>query len=123
MSHWQKQREKGPLYGQSLFYLCPEPETLRSRIDRRVAEMLETGWIEEIETLAVLDGWEESQSFKAIGYAEVLRLLRGECELADCLEDIRKQTWHYARRQRTWFKKMPGYRLLGDNPIEEIGAV
>jgi len=120
LSQWQKKREPGPLDGLPLFYLCPEPETLRSRIDQRVADMLERGWPEEVTALAEEEGWESSQSFQAIGYAEVLRLIRREMDKEACLEEIRKQTWHYARRQRTWFKKMPDCRPLGNKPEEEI---
>lgn len=120
LSRWQKKREPGPLQGRPLFYLCPESEVLRQRIDHRVEEMLETGWLEEVEVLGEVQGWEDSQSFQAIGYAEVLRLVRGEIDEKKCVEEIRKQTWHYARRQRTWFRKVPGCYFLGHQPVEEI---
>ena len=108
MSQWQQQRTPGLLQGAKVFCLQQEPERLRDRITRRVAAMLAGGWIDEVQQLAERLGWESSQASRAIGYAEVLWHLRGQLSFEECRAAIEQQTWQYARRQRTWFRKQQG---------------
>ncbi len=108
MSEWQQQRTPGPLAGAKVFYLCPDPEQLRERINHRVTAMLASGWQEEVRQLVQRHGWENAQSARAIGYHHVLNSVRGKLSLPECTAEIQKQTWQYARRQRTWFRKQEG---------------
>ena len=44
---------------------------------------------------------------KAIGYEELALYVRGKISLADAAEEIKKRTRRFAKRQITWFKRMP----------------
>ncbi len=51
---------------------------------------------------------------QSLGYREMAALVRGEAGFERTLEAIIRRTWQYARRQRTWFRRMTGgFRLRG----------
>lgn len=80
------------------------PEEHRRRIRVRARHMLDTGWVEEVEALAAAGHGPESPAMTSIGYADVLRFARGELSREETLEAIVRDTWQYARRQRTWLR-------------------
>jgi tRNA dimethylallyltransferase len=41
----------------------------------------------------------------SIGYRELGGYLRGECTLDEAVKKTKEATWHYAKRQLTWFKR------------------
>ena len=47
---------------------------------------------------------------KGIGYKEIVEYLQGEVSLDYAIEHIKKSTRHFAKRQLTWFRKMPYIR-------------
>ena len=79
-------------------------EILYDRIDRRVDQMLEMGLLAETESL-MKDGVFEinATAAQAIGYKELLGYLRGENSLDTAVEDLKRATRRYAKRQITWF--------------------
>lgn len=82
-------------------------DELYQRIDTRVPQMLEQGWIEEVRALQSTD-WEPFlQNKKIIGYDVVLHYLNeGSVELdkQEMIALIQKKTRNYAKRQLTFFK-------------------
>jgi tRNA dimethylallyltransferase len=55
-----------------------------------------------------------SQACKALGYRELFKVLRNQWSLTEAREEIVRQTRRFAKRQMTWFKKVPGseFRVL-----------
>jgi len=94
-----------PRYPIFIIGLGREREELYRRINRRVEEMLEKGWVEEVKRILAMGYDETSKPFSGIGYREVLRYTRGLIPYEDMVEEIKKQTRHYAKRQFTWFAK------------------
>lgn len=79
-------------------------ETLYKRIDARVDIMLREGLLEETERLLREGIFEvNSTAAQAIGYKELLGFLRGERSLADAVDELKRATRRYAKRQMTWF--------------------
>jgi len=72
--------------------------------------MIESGWIDEVQQLLQDGVLPESQAMKAIGYQELVLYLDGQLSLAAASELIKKRTRHFAKRQMTWFKRMPYIR-------------
>ena len=64
--------------------------------------MIEDGWLEEVKTLK--EQGVDFKKVKDIGYRELAEYLDTGGSLPDVLEDIRRQTRNYAKRQITWFK-------------------
>lgn len=76
---------------------------LYDRINRRVDIMVEAGLIEEAKDFYNIDP--EKTACQAIGYKELAPYFNGEKSLEDCLESLKIETRHYAKRQLTWFRK------------------
>ncbi len=87
----------------------------RRRLSRRAASMLDGGWREEVEELLEAGYARGSIPFRTIGYAAVAEWISGEISREDALACILRDTWAYARRQRTWFRhQMPADTLRLD---------
>lgn len=87
--------------------------------------MLEAGLLEEVRGLLNLEFRPSDPGLSATGYAELIPVIRGERELEDAAEQIRRTTRRYARRQITWFRhQVPAdsVRLAGARPPEELAA-
>lgn len=77
-------------------------EVLYERINRRVDLMVEAGLVEEArENLSK----EKATSAQAIGHKELAPYFRGEKSLGQALDDLKRETRRYAKRQITWFKR------------------
>ena len=88
----------------------PRP-ALYERIDARVVEMFDRGFVEEVR--ALLSRYpRDCHAFKAIGYRQVARHLDGEISLAEAIHEMQKESRHYAKRQLTWFRSLPDIRWL-----------
>ncbi|HEY5221293.1 MAG TPA: tRNA (adenosine(37)-N6)-dimethylallyltransferase MiaA [Candidatus Paceibacterota bacterium] len=99
------QRTKSPpLFNTLVLGLNPPPGILRERIDRRVDEMFHAGFVDEVKTLMKKYG-SSVPAFNAIGYREIIDHLNGGLSIEDAAAAIKLNTWHYAKRQVTWFKK------------------
>lgn len=94
-------------------------EDLYRRIDERVGRIFEAGLVEELRGLLAAGCRESSNAFKALGYRETLRHLRGEIGLAEAIELTRRNTRRYAKRQWTWFRKEEGVTWFVINPDGE----
>ncbi len=78
---------------------------LYGRINRRVDIMLENGLLDEAR--AFYGAQNGATSAAAIGYKELLPYLRGELPLDECVENLKRATRRYAKRQLTWFRRDP----------------
>ncbi|MBE6647726.1 MAG: tRNA (adenosine(37)-N6)-dimethylallyltransferase MiaA [Ruminococcaceae bacterium] len=79
-------------------------ELLYNRIDRRVDIMVEQGLIEETKRLMADGVFERSvTAAQAIGYKELFPYLRGEDSLENCIDELKRASRRYAKRQITWF--------------------
>ncbi len=82
-------------------------ETLDRRIEQRVAQMWDQGFVDEVRTLAAQGLREGRTASRAIGYQHVLAFLDGEISEADAQERTVSGTRRFARRQDSWFGKDP----------------
>lgn len=78
-------------------------DLLYDRINKRVDIMLENGLLSEVEQL-VEHGYESCQSMQAIGYKEIVPVVKGSVSLAQASEKLKQHSRNYAKRQMTWFK-------------------
>ena len=79
-------------------------ELLYHRIDRRVDVMISSGLVEETKRLMEKGVFERSPTAsQAIGYKELFPFLRGEDSLENCIDELKRASRRYAKRQITWF--------------------
>lgn len=102
-----QQQEQPPTY--PILYIgldCAEPENLRQRIARRTQVMIDAGLVAEVATLIDRYG-ADLPLLNTLGYAEVRSHLQGNHSLATAIELITQHTCQFAKRQRTWFRRVP----------------
>ena len=76
---------------------------LYDRINLRVDLMIENGLLEEAEEFYNIS--QDKTACQAIGYKELAPYFRGDATLEECVEKLKLETRHYAKRQLTWFRK------------------
>ena len=94
-------------------------EELYARIDLRVEKMVEAGLFREVEELLEKGVPQTAQCMQGIGYKEVAEGLCLRLPAEEIAENIKKNTRNYAKRQITFFKRMPDLTVL---PPEESCA-
>ena len=99
-----QRRRCEPRYNTLVIGLNPPPGVLRERIDRRVDEMIAAGFADEVAAL-VREYGPSMPEFNAIGYREMIARLNGATTIDKTAAAIKMDTWHYAKRQLTWFRK------------------
>ncbi|WLR43466.1 tRNA (adenosine(37)-N6)-dimethylallyltransferase MiaA [Bacillus carboniphilus] len=120
MTDYIKSQDQELLYDVTIIGLTMERESLYKRIDCRVDLMMRDGLLEEVESL-YKDGYQECQSMKAIGYKEFFPFFSGESSLDEVIEELKRNSRRYAKRQLTWFRnKMPVTWFDMTPPINQV---
>jgi len=87
------------------FGLVMDRELLSERIDQRVNTMFEQGFVEEVQKLIPGGLLEGRTAQRALGYSQIVSHLQGEISLDAAIEETKRATRQYARRQETWFSR------------------
>lgn len=96
-------------------------EVLDERIERRVDRMWDGGLVDEVRRLESLGLREGRTASRALGYAQVLRFLAGECSEEEARDDTVRGTRKFARRQDTWFRRDPRISWLPYDAHDLVG--
>jgi len=94
-------------------YLKRNWESLKTRIENRMFDMVRRGLIDEIRYL--LQRGMSLTTLQAIGYKEFIPYLRGERSLEESIKEAIKNTLDQAKRQIRWFRKQGWYEVDLDN--------
>ena len=90
------------LYDTVFIGLTTDREDLYKRIDTRVDKMLVNGLLDEAKNIYDT-GIRTKAVLTPIGYKELFPYFENKKELRDCIEEIKKNSRHYAKRQYTFF--------------------
>lgn len=102
LSEWKKEREGG-IGEVPVFWLTRSRKNLYARINARVDQMVQQGWIDEVQELSKsipLD----APAWQSLGYRELLGV-QDPASVETVLEEVKKKTRNYAKRQITWFSR------------------
>ncbi len=112
-------REPSPYRGCLIVLNFRNRDMLYRRIEQRVDRMLDNGLLDEART--VLARSRDATVLQAIGYKELLPYFDGRCDLSQAIENLKMQTRRYAKRQLSWFRRMPQATMLyvDDYPDED----
>ena len=103
--HNKRERERCSPFDFAYFVLTMDRKKLYERIDKRVDLMFDMGLVDEVKAL-MAKGYDKSLvSMQGIGYKEVIDYLNGKTSLEECINIIKRDTRHFAKRQLTWFKR------------------
>ncbi|WP_130734534.1 tRNA (adenosine(37)-N6)-dimethylallyltransferase MiaA [Flavobacterium sp. J27] len=79
-----------------------ERTIMYERINTRVDLMLQEGLLNEVQQLAP---YKSLNALQTVGYRELFDCLEGKTTLDFAVEEIKKNTRRFAKRQITWFKR------------------
>lgn len=89
---------------------------LRTRIQKRVDEMMRAGFMAEVQKLREA-GFGQTRALAALGYKQLGQHLDGTLSLDDAILQTKLTTVAYARRQRTWFRREEANLRL-ESPVD-----
>ncbi len=89
-------------------------EELYYRINTRVDHMMLQGLLEEVKSLLPE---KRLNALQTVGYKEIFQFLDGLISLETAIEDVKKNSRHYAKRQLTWFKKDGSIKWVSSKTI------
>lgn len=87
-------------------------EQLVHNINQRVHGMIDAGLLDEVKSLQPV---QHLNALQTVGYKELFTYLKGDCDLATAINQIKINTRQYAKRQMTWFKKDADIYWLTNN--------
>jgi tRNA dimethylallyltransferase len=93
---------------------CGSLDILAQRIEHRAQQMIELGWEDEVKYLGAKYGW-DLPLLKTLGYAQMREYLEGKISLVETINLTTIATRQFAKRQRTWFKAIPGIEWFDSN--------
>ena len=91
-------------------------EIMYERINLRVDKMLEKGLIDEVKSLTE---YQNLVPLQTVGYTEIFKYLEGTWDLDFAVEEIKKNSRRYAKRQETWNRKVENVTWLPYDYSEE----
>lgn len=106
----ESKKEPSPYEVRTVCLSARDRNVLYDRINRRVDIMLEAGLVEEARSF--FENPLGRTAKQAIGYKELAPYFNGEKSLEECVENLKLQTRHYAKRQLTWFRRDERIKFL-----------
>ncbi len=104
---WQAGRDRLRGYEAIQIVLAPPREELNRRLAQRLEAMFAGGLIEETRAIRERGFGRECKPFEALGYRQALAVIEGRMSAGEALEEAKKATRQYAKRQMTWFRREP----------------
>ena len=101
--HNENSKQKPSPYDCKYICFTRDREQLYKRIDARVDIMLENGLVNETKSLLDMGLTDDSTAMQAIGYKEIIPYINGLISFEDAVENLKRSSRRYAKRQLTWF--------------------
>lgn len=120
-SHWRRQQSIAPY---DPLYVMPNlnRQELYAKIDERADCLFSSGLVKEVERILASGVPHGAHALKAIGYREVVEMLQGSCDLATAIENTKKSSRNFAKRQLTWLRRLREGTVHRVAPAGEGGA-
>ena len=99
-------REDSSRYPDAMqFGLVMDRAELGARVESRIDRMWERGFVSEVDSLISLGINQATTARRALGYAQIIAMRAGEISEPAAIEDTKRATRQYVRRQETWFSR------------------
>lgn len=108
--------DKTDKYNVLYIVLNQDRSLLYEKINNRVDNMIKGGLVDEVKSIVEKGYPDNLKPFQSIGYKETVQYLKKEISLEEAAEKIKKGTRNYAKRQLTWFRKVPFAKWIEINP-------
>lgn len=108
------QRNFEPIY----IGLTADREVIYDRINQRVDIMINNGLLKEVENLY---SYKDNNALQTVGYRELFDFFEDKLSLEEAIEEIKKNTRRFAKRQLTWFNRNDAIKWFDCNtPVSSI---
>jgi len=114
------QHQKRNLRNCLIIGLTLERSILYERINRRSSLMMEEGLVEEVQNLLNMGYSAGLKSMQSIGYRHTVEMLAGKRDLEETVLLLARDTRRYAKRQYTWFKRVPDLEWFDAGDYQRI---
>lgn len=101
-----------------VYIINEDRDRLYNKINNRVEQMLENGLENEAKSLIKLN---HLKALQTLGYKEWIPYWKGNCNKIDVINEIKRNSRRYAKRQLTWFKKYKLAKWM--EPNESINSI
>lgn len=109
-------------YDLTFFGLTMDRKRLYERINLRVDLMVDQGLVTEVENLLNQDLPADTPALRAIGVKEFIPYFKGETSLERAINEVKKNTRRFAKRQLTWFRRDPNLTWLNLDKLSKEAA-
>lgn len=110
-SQYLQEQSPNPMLANVLLIgLTCERERLYHRINQRVEQMAENGLLDEVKKLLAMGYAPALKPLQSIGYRHMIQYLDGAWSWEESLQLLARDTRRYAKRQYTWFRRLPAIR-------------
>jgi tRNA dimethylallyltransferase len=120
-SHWRRHHQP-PKYRALMVAPRHSRSDLYARIDARAERLFASGLVEEVRRILASGVPVDAHALKAIGYRQVVEMLEGQCDLQTAIENTKRSSRHFAKRQLTWLRGLREGSLHWVPPAEQGGA-
>ena len=113
-----KKVRKNSLFESKVLLMNLDRKDLYKKINSRVDKMISLGLEKEAKSLF---NYKHLNSLQTVGYKEFFNYFEGKSSYKNTIEEIKKNTRRYAKRQITWNKKYKDFFLVNeDYKLDEI---
>lgn len=114
ISEIKDEQEHKPIYDCLIIGLTTSRESLYQRIDERIDMMISNGLIDEIKVILNKGITFENQCMQAIGYKEFKDYFENKKSLEECINQVKTNSHHFAKRQYTFFNNQMNIEWFDD---------
>jgi tRNA dimethylallyltransferase len=93
---------------------------LKQRIETRTDKMITAGLLDEVKSVLAIGYNENLKPLQSLGYKQITGFLSNKYDLKSCVDLIKRDTWQYARRQKTWFAADKEINWFSPDSFQEI---
>jgi len=119
----QNYRDMESEYYLIMYALSMNRRILYDRINLRVDKMIESGLVDEVAGLMEKGYNKDLVSMQGLGYKEIIAYLEGINTLEEAIENIKRNTRRFAKRQLTWFRREKRIQWLDIEKFENINTL
>jgi tRNA dimethylallyltransferase len=120
-SHWQRHQHP-PKYRALMVSPQRSRSDLYASIDARADRLFASGLVKEVRRILASGVPVDAHALKAIGYRQVVEMLEGQCDLQTAIDNTKRSSRHFAKRQLTWMRSLREGSLHWVPPAEQGGA-
>ena len=122
-SYWHRQKTTPAPFPVRFWGLNSERSQLYARINKRVDAMLQDGLEAEVRRLLEMGYALDLNALNTVGYKEVIAYLQGKISREEMIEQIKRNSRRYAKRQLTWFradKRIDWHRVEREEDLKQL---